>query len=151
MKHIWSIICEKSSIDFETNLLSIFSCLEELKLVIDETQVSKTEKLIIPVNFQIVSFWSIENFSQDSSLEIKGELLDPQGTVLNEFQNTLQIKAGVKRFRNRTNVQGLPVTKSGRYYFRISQKDKNKFIVVANLPLDIDLSYKLLENKVVQN
>lgn len=148
MKHIWSIICEKSSIDFETNLLSIFSCLEELKLVIDETQLSKTEKLIIPVNFQIVSFWSIEDSSRDSSLEIKGELVDPQGTVLNEFQNTLQVKAGVKRFRNRTNIQGLPVTKSGRYYFKISQKKESKFKLVAELPLDIDLSYKLLENKV---
>lgn len=151
MKHIWSVICEKSSIDFETNLLSMFNCIEEIKLVIDNTKIPKNEKLVFPAEFQIVSFWSIKDSSQNISVEIKGELVDPKGAILNEFKNTLEIKSGIKRFRNRTNIQGMPITESGRYYFKIFQKNEDKFEVVAELPLDVDLSYKLLDNKVMQN
>ncbi len=147
MKHIWSVICEKSAIDFETNLLSMFNCIEEINTIIDKTKLVENEKLFIPVNFQIISFWLIENFNQDNSIEVKGELIDPQGKTLNEFRNTLRAKKGVKHLRNRTNIQGLPVTETGRYYFRISQKKDNKFVSVTELPLDVNLSYKLLSNQ----
>ena len=139
MRHIWSIICEKSSIDFESNLLSMFNCVEEMKLAIDKTKIPKNGRLVIPVNFQVISFWSIENSNKENSTEIKGEIIDPKGVVLNEFKNTLKTKKGIKRFRNRTNIQGMPITENGRYYFKISQKKDNKFKVVAELPLDIEI------------
>ena len=147
MKHIWSIICEKSSIDFESNLLSLFNCVEEMKFVVDKTKMLPKGKLVIPVNFQIVSFWSIEDFNKENILDIKWEFSAPKEKVLNEFKNILKIKKGIKRFRNRTNVQGMPITESGRYYFRIWQKKNNKFELVSELPIDVDLSYKILDNK----
>ena len=150
MKHIWSIICEKSSIDFESNLLSLFNCVEEMKFVVDKTKMLPKGKLVIPVNFQIVSFWSIEDFNKENILDIKWEFSDPKEKVLNEFKNILKIKKGIKRFRNRTNVQGMPITESGRYYFRIWQKKNNKFELVSELPIDVDLSYKILDNKVLK-
>ena len=142
MKHVWSIICERSSIDSESNLLSLFNCVEEMKLVVDKTKMPKKDRLIIPISFQVISFWSIENSNKENSTEIKGELIDPKKLVLNEFKNTLKTKKGIKRFRNRTNFQSMPITENGRYYFKVSQKKNNKFEVVAELPLDIDLSYK---------
>ena len=38
MKHIWSILCQNSSIDDKTKLLSIFSCIEELGVTIDKAK-----------------------------------------------------------------------------------------------------------------
>lgn len=146
MKYVWSIICEKSSVDFESNLLSMFNCVEEMKVVIDKTKMPKNGKLVVPANFQIVSFWSIEDSNKENSDEIKGEIIDPKGILLNEFKNTLKAEKGKKRLRHKVNVQGMPLTESGRYYFRISQKKNDKFEVVGELPLDIDISYKLLED-----
>lgn len=142
MKHVWSIICEKSSIDFESNLLSMFNCVEEVKVVIDKTKRPKNDKLVIPVNFQIVSFWSVEDSNKENSVEIKGEFIDPKGVVLIQFENNLKSKKKIKRFRNRANIQKMPVTESGRYYFKILQKKGNKFKIVAELPLDVTLFYK---------
>ncbi len=142
MKHVWSIICEKSSIDFESNLLSMFNCVEEVKVVIDKTKMPKNDKLIIPVNFQIVSFWSVEDSNKENFVEVKGELIAPGGAVLIEFKNNLKSGKKIKRFRSRTNIQKMPVTESGRYYFKILQKKGNKFKIVAELPLDVTLSYK---------
>lgn len=150
MNHIWTVLCQKSSIDYESNLLSMFNCVEELNLSIDNTKVVE-KNLVIPAEFQLVSFWTVENPNQDNVLEIRGELLDPNGKILNQFENRFEIKRDVLRFRNRTNIQGLPVTEAGRYVFRIMQRKagQDSFVTVADLPLDVKISYKLMEKVVM--
>jgi hypothetical protein len=146
MKHVWSIICQQSSIDFESNLLSLYNCLEEINLVIDKDQVSREKKMTIPTKFQLVSSWSIEDSSQNNNLETRGEFIDPDGNTLNTFDNSFIIKSGITRFRNRTNIQGFPVTKEGRYYLKVWQKNQAKdFELVAELPIDIKINYQLLK------
>jgi len=94
MKNIWSIICEKSSIDAKTNLLSLFNCIEEVQLMIDKDKMPKSDKLAIPFNLQLISFWTIEDSSKDNLAEIKIDLVDPKGKILNELQ---RIKGSIKR------------------------------------------------------
>ena len=148
MNHIWTVLCQRSSIDYEDNLVSLFSCLEELAVVLD-SQLASSGKAVVPAQMQLVSFWTADNISQENKLEIKGELIDPQGNILNSYQNNFTIKAGVERFRNRTNIQGLPLTVPGRYFFRLWQKsnDEQEMKIVADLPLDVKISYKLLDSK----
>jgi hypothetical protein len=146
MKHIWTILCQKSSIDFESNLLSLFNSAEELSLTIDKSRTSP-DKLIIPVELQLVSYWTIENIDKENILDIRGELLDPENKTLTTFENKFEIKKGIVRFRNRTNILSLPITKSGRYIFKMMQRKSGKstFETVAELPLDVNISYKLLD------
>jgi len=146
MKNVWSIICEKSSVDAQTNLLSLFNCIEEMKLEIDKTKMAENNKVVIPVNLQLISFWTIDDYTKEHSSEIKIELVDPKGKILNEFKNTLKSNKGNKRLRSITNLQGVPVTESGKYYYRTSQKIGNKFEIVSEVPLDISISYKILDN-----
>jgi len=145
MKNVWSIICEKSSIDSQTNLLSLFNCIEEVKLEIDKNKMPKTDKLVIPVSFQLISLWTIEKYTKENMFEIKVELIDPKGKALSEFPNTLKSKKGDKRLRSITNIQGMQITEGGRYHYRISQKKGNQFEIASETPLDINLSYKILE------
>lgn len=146
MKNVWSIICSNSSIDSQTNLLSLFNCIEEVKLEIDKSKISKNNKLVIPANLQLVSLWTINDFSKENTLNIKLELIDPVGKTLSDFSSTLKSKKGDKRLRSITNIQGIPITKNGRYYYRISQKKGDKLEVVSETPLDINLSYTILDN-----
>lgn len=141
MKHIWSIICEDSSIDFEKNSLSMFNCVEEIKLIVNQEDLKNKndKKIVIPVKFQIISFWIIDDFNKDNNLDIKIELVDSNKKVISNFENTIKTKKGTKRFRNRTNVNGLPITSNGRYYFNIYQKENNKFKLVSELPLDVEM------------
>jgi hypothetical protein len=126
--------------------LSLFNCIEEIKLEIDKDKMPKSEKLVIPVNLQLISLWTIDDFSKENSSDIKIELIDPTGKVLNEFLNTLKSKKKEKRLRSITNIQGIQITEGGRYYYRISQKKGNKFETVSETPLDINLLYKKIKN-----
>lgn len=146
MKNIWSIICEKSSIDAQTNLLSLFNCVEEIQLTIDKEKMPKSDKLVIPFSLKIISFWTIEDSSKDNLAEIKIDLMDPKGKILNEFPVTLKAKKGEKRLRSITNIQGIQITEGGRYCYKILQKKGTKFEVASETPLDINLSYKILGN-----
>ena len=148
MKNVWSIICEKFSVDSQTNLLSLFNCIEEMKLEIDKTKMPKSDKLVIPVNLQLISFWVINDYAKENLSEIKIELIDPKGKILNKFPNTLKSKKGDKRLRSITNIQGMQITEGGRYYYRISQKKGNQFEIASETPLDVSLSYKILRNQV---
>lgn len=146
MKHIWSILCQRSSIDFETNSLSLFDCIEEINVVVDKTKLVQNDKIVIPIEFQLVSFWAVEDSEKDNNLKIKGGLVDSKNKILNSFENSFDVKKGIKRFRNRTNIKGLPITEEGRYYIKVWQwmKKTDKFEIVAELPLDVKLSYQLL-------
>lgn len=140
MNHIWSVLCQKSSVDTETNLLSIFDCIEELTLAIELEKI-KSGELFIPTSFQIVSLWTLEKSNKPTSLEIKIELLDPEAKIISNFEQTQQIPAEKLRFRHRTTINGLPLTKSGRYFFKVSTKESpNKaYHEVAQVPLDVNI------------
>ena len=146
MKHVWSILCEKSSIDNESNLLSLFSCLEEISVVIDKDKMpEKGKKMLIPANFQLVSYYTVDNTEQENKLETKVELVSPDGETLNQFNNTFTVKPGVSRFRNRANISGVPVYGEGRYFIKIYQQVEGDLKLRAELPIDIKISYKLLD------
>lgn len=147
MKHVWSILCEKSSIDNETNILSIFSCIEEISLTLDKQKMPADGKFVIPATFQLVSFWSRSEAKEEEELKVKIELLDPSGKLLNQFNNNFKLKAGAMRFRNRVNIAGIPITGEGRYYLKMWQEIDDNSKLVAELPLDVKISYKLLDNK----
>jgi len=146
MKHIWSVLCQKSSIDKESNLISLFDCVEEINLVIDQAKAPKNDKIIIPIEFQLVSFWVFEDINKikDNVLEIKIELLDPDKKLLGQFENKFKIKKGISRFRSRITIKGLRITKKGRYTYKVRGKDEGEkgYKVVAELPLDLKLAYK---------
>jgi len=126
--------------------VSLFNCLEEFTLVVDKTELV-SKQLVIPAEMQLVSFWTVDKPDQENTLEFKGELVDPAGKVINAFSNQFKIEKDVKRFRNRTGIQGLPVTVSGRYYFRVFQKvnDEADFSLVSELPLDVKISYQIMD------
>lgn len=146
MKHIWSVLCQKSSIDIDTNMMSLFNCLEELNVVIDRTG-GAGEHVVIPVELQLVSFFSGENADSDGWLDLRVEIVDPTGRILNAFENRHEVKKGFLRFRNRANIQGLPVTTQGRYIFRLLRKadESRNFEVISELPLDVKLSYRIMD------
>jgi hypothetical protein len=145
MKHIWTVLCQKSVIDNETNLISLIDCLEELNLTMDMDKEpgNTSEKIVIPLNFQVASFWLIEDKNL-KKLEIKIELNDPENNKINEINNVFELKEDYLRYRTRINVQGMPITKSGRYLFKIYQIEQGGISkCVSEVPLDVKIDYKL--------
>ncbi|MDP2656350.1 MAG: hypothetical protein Q8P11_02185 [bacterium] len=141
MKHIWSVLCQKTIIDGNSNLLSIIDCVEEINFTIKN---ATGDKIVIPIEFQIINFWTTEK--DDSILNLKIDLIDPDKNIINDLSSTFDINKGAMRYRSITKIQGMPITKTGRYTFRISTQSNEKDIynVISELPLDIKINAEKL-------
>lgn len=143
MKHIWSVLCQRSSIDERSKLLSLFNCVEEIKLEINKRSIAEISMPIsIPSEFQLVSFWTEEK-KKRNSLDIKIDLLGPRGDILRTNQNKIDFPGESAKCRSIVDIKGLLIAGEGRYIIKVSQKTKKEYQVVAELPIDVNIVYKV--------
>jgi len=138
MKNIWSTIFARAIVDGNTNSLSLFDCIEEITVNFSRAEDVNKPKKNIPINFAIVSLWSDEDISKKRKFDHLIELVDPQGSKINEFLNTPIFEEGKKRLRTIVQMNGMGVTSEGEYTVVIKYKmGGDKFIVASKIPLDI--------------
>ena len=57
IEHVWSVLCEKSVIDSETNNLSLTNILEEIQISLKEKGIIDSSEKTVPINFELVTMW----------------------------------------------------------------------------------------------
>jgi len=143
--HIWSVICQNSSVDERSNTVNLFGCIENIGVDIDKNK-NTNNKISIPIQFDIVSYWTLDDSTKKNSLILKIEMIKPNGESSFQKEENIFTQAGWGRIRNIAKFSGLELetTNNGRYIFRISQKEKKNddFMIVANLPVDIKINIK---------
>ncbi|HEY4479944.1 MAG TPA: hypothetical protein VJB58_00530 [Candidatus Paceibacterota bacterium] len=147
-KIVYAIACSSSSTDKQTNNISLFSLLEDLKF---DGKLLKTsnvlpEKISLPIQFEIVILFSRTNTSKaekDLPIAAKIDLIDPNEKSLMNFPINTSIQDGKKRFRMNIKVNGVSATTSGTYVFRVNllkdESDKNP-IQIFDVPIDININ-----------
>ncbi len=124
IKHIWTILCERVSIDRETNLLSYLTCIEE----ISAKQFPATHQIL-----SIGSIWHTDNPGNEV-LKLKVTLTAPDSSEIDLIEPKDII---VEKERHRTNIvlQNLRFEKAGVYIFKIKFKQNNAWITASEIPL----------------
>jgi hypothetical protein len=142
--HIFSIICDTSSIDIDTNKISLLNVLEQLKVFSDSHDVS------IPIRFEIFSLWA----RSDSETPGVGyyRIIFSGAGFEREIQSPFKIDlTKVHFFRSRAKVLGIQLKGPGIYRFNIEftpENDQN-WMRVASLPFLVE--YQEPEKKVEVN
>lgn len=138
MKNIWTILCRSSSVDTDNNTISLFDCVEKLKVALKE---KPKEIIALPIEMQLVSMWLKESDDVEKKVNLKIDFVDPKDKVLQSNKVDFTSEKEKIRHRHRLYIKGLPITISGRYYFNtFIEQEKGKFIRVNQIPLDIDVS-----------
>jgi hypothetical protein len=145
--HVWSVICQNSSVDEKSNTVSLFGCIENIGVdIVKDKNKNITDKINIPIQFDVVSYWTIEDSTKKNNLFFKVELFKPNGESLFYKEETIFTEIGWSRIRNIAKFSGLEleINDSGRYNFKIFQKENRNddFVVVAVLPVDININIK---------
>lgn len=148
INHIWSVLCRKSVIDGETNNLSIFDVLEQVSIdaKVKKGAGSKDVKINVPIEYEVVSFWSKSHNAKASTSAIKLEIINPDGKVEKTFEQPLEIPEDKKRLRSRIRIKGFVAEDSGVYIFKISYKDNKEYVEAANLPFEVILKKEFVNN-----
>lgn len=138
MQHIWSIVCQKSIIDTDTNLISIIDSIEGFGVNLNKNIIKKQDEVTnISINFELVSFWFDATVDMDRKQQTKIELYDAQNNKIKEYQNDFTIPKSLKRMRSRMKISGFPFTVAGDYTFKIKIKEGDKYKEVATIPVEI--------------
>jgi len=135
----------RSLIDQETNNISLIDCLEQLNIQINESDKMVKDK-VFPIAFDFVSLFTDEDDLKERSADFVLETIDQGGKKIGEFSGKIAMKKGIKRFRNRLKIQGLKINDSGKYLFKLKIREVvgEKYKELAEIPLEINISYKLM-------
>jgi len=148
---IWSILCQSSSIDQETNSVSIFNSVEQLKIKFDIPkdvelrkkleEGSEKQRLTTPVRVEIITLLQKLDNKKENKSEIEISFIDPKGEELLKQSHPVVIPADKQRFRDRVKFNGLPITESGEYIFKLKIKENGEedYEELDLLPLQVTI------------
>lgn len=152
IKHSWSIICQSSVIDQQTNNISIHNVLEQFTAEHSKAEIElfrKNNPAIgrgIPVNFtfQMISLWQSQNPKIQPTADVRIELFDSIGDSMQKAEFKLAFEAGKARMRTIITSPFLVVSETGLYHFKVSIKEagSDDFAEVAEIPLEVSVTTK---------
>lgn len=142
-KHIWSVLCQRSVIDQQSNNISLIDVFESLTININipstKKDIAKIKDINLPVNYEIVSLWLRENEKKQEELLTRVDFETPSGIQKVLVEKELILPLDKQRMRDIIRIQGIVVNETGLYKFIVKSKDKDKsaFKTIAELPLEI--------------
>ncbi len=151
IEHVWSMLCQTSSIDYQTNEVSLLRIIEEFNLEAqakDEDTKRKLENMEkeaieFPINVQLFSMWQREEKMPEKSdkARIKVVWIDPRGQELQSLEYDLQIPEDKIRMRYRINLGSIKLSVDGRYKFRVAlgKEGSSEFEQVVEIPVDVKI------------
>src|SRR6478735_7312215 len=117
IEHAWSVICDKSFIDRDTNLVSM-DAFEQIDIKVPGGEAASPHSFVIPCNVMIVSLWyrSGTPYAEGERAHARVQLLAPGGRELWADSLPLDLTE-FPRYRTRIGIPGgLPYAGAGTYF-----------------------------------
>lgn len=147
-EHVWSILCESSIVDTQTNRISVLNAVEGIGVFATKAQLDEELEraeaeggaLVIPVNFQLASFWVRSEPEQPEEVMLRLVIDTPDGRSLSNIEVPVNLSNHAAT-RLRLVINTMPYTGDGLYWVSVAQAvDENeggqtKLKRIARLPL----------------
>ena len=134
-KLIWSVLCESSIIDQQTNNVSLLKVLEQVQY---STNATEKEEVVLPLNFQHISLFQTDE-KDNSKYDLLLETVGPDGKTLVAVDANIDF-SGKKRGRLILAIQGMKVAGPGIYHYRLSIKKPEGLVLLGQIPLEVQRS-----------
>jgi hypothetical protein len=139
IKHVWSVICAKSSIDNETNLISISEVLENLDL--RDKVLGEDLKGVLEIKNEVVSCYFRDGEAKTAeSVTQQIVVISPDGREIANNTTRVEFPIGIIRMRNRVKSDGMPVAGFGIHIYEVRLKNEvdEDFQTVARIPISVN-------------
>ena len=135
IEHIWSVVCNGSSIDEETHNISLFNVLEQLRVFSD-----LSSSIDLTIHLEIFSLWTRDDENVPTSGKMRVFFCDPNNDCKKKAELSIDLLEATL-FRSRIRVENLELSISGKYKFlvELQQNGKDSWVQVASLPILITI------------
>ena len=133
--HVWTVLCTRSSIDRETNNMSLFEAIEQLTIH-DWTG----QPGFAPGPFELVSLWARAETDRPCRGEARFLLRTPGGRTAISQTHEVDLRQ-YRRLRTRRRIPAIPVDGAGLYTFLVELRelDQDQWLQVARIPLEVQV------------
>lgn len=133
--HVWSVLCETSILDQDTQLISMINSVEELTV----PEPPKPD-VVYPIVMNLVSLWMRSDIKKPGSGFARYQFVSPSGEVVQSLEQDLDLTK-YERLRSRSQFAGFRLPGVGQYYFNVEYRNENnqKWKKVAALPVKVNI------------
>ena len=136
IEHIWSIACERSTTDRETNNLSLLNILEQVNLL--GPAPDPAAKMALPLHFELTSLWCRSNPDQAEESIGRIKMRAPNGAEILESEFPVDLTQNI-RMRTQMRSIAFPLLGTGRYTFTVEiRRADGNWEHVARIPLQVE-------------
>lgn len=144
MQCIFATLCRGTSVDRQSNNLSIFNVIEQITLTPPKNaQKSELEKIkVVPVEYQLVTFWKAIGGLMPKTLDIQIDFIDPVGDITQSGSHAIKLDEPKGRLRTIMEIKALKVTQPGDYTVVIKAKipGQDEFLEYSRFPLELKIN-----------
>jgi len=145
-EHVWSVLCQKASIDKDTNEVSLSGVVETINVLETEEKVrSELSERATPADgpplllfpMELVSYWTRSESATPETGVGRIGIEVPSGETLKWTETPFTLEAGFG-WRLRVRMGGLPFMGQGLYRFLVQIKDEDQeggWRTVARIPV----------------
>lgn len=145
IEHVWSVVCSSSSVDRETNNISLFNLIEKLTFNIPTTVLEKVKReekrsIAFPIEFEVVSRFRRSEAKEGFAFDYRLRVLNAESRIIFAGQEQkIALKEGIDNIRIRNQFKNIPIQKTGIYKIVIEIRNvgETTFRSVYSIPLDI--------------
>jgi hypothetical protein len=137
-QHIWTVPCRLSTVDRESNNVSLIQVLEEIAVpTVPPVQPSLA---LFPAIFDVVTLWGRDDENSSEGATGRMSLVSPTGEALIVTEYEIDLRES-RRFRAVSRILGFPTQTSGTYKFRIERRSaaEGEWEYVAAIPLVVTI------------
>lgn len=137
IRHVWSVLCSKVSVDSRTNNISLFEVLESVQFM---TSKPLTFPASVPFEATLVTLWARQDPSQSVQGEMRVRLLAPNGDELGLVGSEIDLRSS-HRSRVIASISGLPIAGDGIHDWEIAwrAREDEAWHVATSLPLEVSV------------
>ncbi len=138
IRHVWSILCSKSSVDRQTNSISLFEVIEGIQFV---TAGPVNFPADVPFEAQVVSLWLRSDPAVPEHGQMRSKLIGPSNQNLGESISEIDLRSN-SRVRTVGQFNGLRIDGAGIYEWEISSRDNKDSMwrPEAHIPFEIAIN-----------
>jgi hypothetical protein len=143
--HVWTAICHESSIDRDTNNITLYRVFMYLGVTMPRPPEDPQAKgVMVASNFHVVTCWGRPATNAgDEAVSGKARMvfIDPDGEELLSQEYDVNLMES-RQHHQRAGIKHLPLTRTGRYGFRIDVSTQaGAWEPVADAPLDVEIHW----------
>jgi len=139
-RHVWSVLCYRSSIDKYTNVVSLLHVIEKLMFSDEEAdllaKIEREDAAGIQTDMELLSWWVRSDYSEPEEPQMRVKTIAPNGKSRKTSPAPVELKENTG-FRLKISIPGIYFTGFGLYWIAIEVKRGERWVEKSRIPLEI--------------